>query len=113
MHETSIAQNILEIAIAEAKKHNASKINSIGVRVGKMSAIDEASLKFAFDALKADTIAANASMNYESVALMGKCLDCNYEAELEGYFVQCPKCSSSRVKILSGNELDISYIDID
>ena len=113
MHETGIAQSILEIAIKAAKDKDAKKINNVAVKVGKMNAIDEASLRFAFDALKAETIAENATFEYIDVPLTGKCEDCGYESELEGYFVLCPKCSSGRVSILTGNELEIAYIDVD
>ena len=108
MHETGIAQSILEIAIKTALEKGAKKINNVAVKVGKMSAIDEASLRFAFDALKAETIAENATFEYIDIPLTGKCEDCGYESELEGYFVLCPKCSSGRVSILTGNELEIA-----
>lgn len=113
MHETGIAQSILDIAINTAKKNGSKKINNVAVRIGKMSAIDEASLRFAFDALKAGTIAENSTFEYKEIPLKGRCEDCGFESELEGYFVLCPKCNSGRVKILSGNELEIEYIDVD
>ena len=52
MHETGIAQSILDIAIKTALENGAKKINNVAVKVGKMNAIDEASLRFAFDAVK-------------------------------------------------------------
>ena len=58
-------------------------------------------------------MAANATFEYIDVPLTGKCEECGYESELEGYFVLCPKCSSGRVTILTGNELEIAYIDIE
>ena len=41
MHETGIAQSILDIALKTAAENGAKKINNVGVRIGKMSAIDE------------------------------------------------------------------------
>lgn len=113
MHETGIAQSILDVALKTAEENGAKRINNLAVRIGKMSAIDEASLRFAFDALKVGTIAENATFEYIEVPLTGRCEECGNESELEGYFVLCPKCNSGRVKILTGNELEIAYIDID
>lgn len=114
MHEAGIAQNILDIAIDTANKNSSSKvITLIAVRIGKMSAVDEASLRFAFDALKVGTIAENAELKYEEIPLKGKCLDCENIEEFEGYFMNCPKCSSSKVSLISGHELEISYIEVD
>lgn len=113
MHEAGIAQNILEIALNEAKKNGDKKITLVSVRIGKMTAIDEASLRFAFDALKVETKAENALFEFQCIPLLGRCLDCGAESELENYFVLCPKCSSGNVKILSGNELEMSHIEVD
>ena len=113
MHETGIAQSILDIALKTAEENGAKKINNVGVRIGKMSAVDEASLRFAFDALKAGTIAENSEFEYMEVALTGRCEECGNESELDGYFVLFPKCSSGRVKILTGSELEVAYIDVD
>ena len=113
MHEIGVAQSILEIAIDTALKNGSKKINNIAVRIGKMSAIDEASLRFAFDAVKAGTMANDATFEYNEVPLTGRCEDCGNVSELDGYFVLCPVCNSGRVKLLTGNELEIAYIDVD
>lgn len=111
MHEAGIAQSIIDIAINTAKENSLSKITLVSVRIGKMSAVDEASLRFAFDALKNGTEAENAYLEYTEVPLKGKCLDCGAEEEFEGFFVNCPKCRSSKVSIISGNELEVSHIE--
>lgn len=113
MHEVGVAQSILEIAIETAKKNGAEKINNIAVNIGKMSAIDEASLRFAFDAVKADTIARESTLEYNEIPLTGKCEECGTTSDLDGYFVLCPVCNSGKVKLLTGNELEIAYIDVD
>ena len=113
MHEAGIAQSIIDIAVNTALKNSASKITLIAVKIGKMSAVDEASLRFAFDALKADTIAKDATFEYTEVPLKGKCLDCGAEETYEGYFMNCPKCYSSKVSLIAGSELEVSYIEVE
>lgn len=113
MHEAGIAKNILDIAFAEASRRPGKKITLIAVKVGKMAALDEASLRFAFDAIKAETPAESARLDVIKIPLSGLCLDCGEESELEGYFTECPKCSSRSVKILSGNELEMSHIEVE
>ena len=77
MHETGIAQSILDIALKTAVENGAKKINNVGVRIGKMSAVDEASLRFAFDALKEGTIAENSEFEYIEVPLTILCYALN------------------------------------
>lgn len=113
MHEAGIAQSILDIALKTAKDNAADKITLVAVRVGKMSAVDEASLRFAFDALKADTIAKDAVFDYTETPLKGKCLSCGAEKEFERYFMSCPECGSYKISLISGNELEVSHIDVE
>lgn len=113
MHETGIAQSILDIAIDTAHKNSADKITLISVMVGKMAAVDESSLRFAFDALKVGTIAGGALLEYESVPLRGRCVDCSAESDFEGYFLNCPICGSQKVSLIAGEELSIKHIEVE
>jgi len=113
MHEISIAQSILDISIGTASENNSDKVTLVSVRVGKMATVDEASLRFAFDAMKSDTIVADAIFEFNSIPIVGECLDCSAETEFEGYFFSCPICGSGRIKILSGDELEITHIEVE
>lgn len=113
MHEAGIAQNILEISIATAEKNSASKINKIHLKVGKLAAIENGSLLFAFEALKEETMASEANLEIDNIPVRGLCHDCDTEDTYNEMFFACSKCSSYRVEILSGEELEISEIEVD
>lgn len=113
MHEAGIAKNILDIAISEGSKHIGKNITVIAVKVGKMAAIEESSLRFSFDALKEGTIAENSQLEFIAIPLTGKCLDCGITSELTGFFTECPKCASRSLQILTGNELEMAYIEVE
>ncbi|MCD6521261.1 hydrogenase maturation nickel metallochaperone HypA [Candidatus Calescamantes bacterium] len=51
MHEVTVAENIVKIALNVMKEHSLKKINKINIKVGKMSCINEESLQFAFEIL--------------------------------------------------------------
>lgn len=46
MHELSITQSMLELALSEAKKANASRIDKISLIIGEMSGVVDESVKF-------------------------------------------------------------------
>lgn len=113
MHETSIALNLLEVISDQCKKSGYSKIDSINVRIGRASGIMPDALLFAFEALKADTIADKASLNIEEVHVSGLCNDCSqYFTVEEEYVLCCPACGGSSFKITTGREMDIIDIDV-
>jgi hydrogenase nickel incorporation protein HypA/HybF len=114
MHELSIAQNIIEIAIKECTKAGCNKINSISMRIGKASGVMIDALLFAFDIVKKDSIAEGAVLHYEEIPVKGRCRECGIESSVDdSIFFCCPRCGSYQFELLSGRELDIIEIDVE
>ena len=113
MHELSIAQSLLEIASRQCLDNGFSIIESINIKVGRASGILPEALSFAFEAIKAGSIADKASLNIEEVPLTGLCSDCNAVFTTgEEYILCCPSCSGSAFKITAGRELDIVDMEV-
>jgi len=68
MHELSIAQNIIEIISEQCIKNGYNRIESVNLRIGRASGIMSDALLFAFDAIKADSIARGAVLKYRGSA---------------------------------------------
>lgn len=113
MHEASIAQSILDIVLETATKNGASKVRSVNLLIGKLSAIETSSLTTAFDVLKEGTIANESVLNIELIDIKGRCADCGFESVYEEYYFTCKKCGSYNVEILEGEELSIKDIEVD
>jgi hydrogenase nickel incorporation protein HypA/HybF len=113
MHEVGIAQSLMDVVFDTAKNNGAKIVNKIFVKIGRLQAVESSSLMFAFDALKDGTIAEEGELIIENVPLTGKCMDCAHENIFEQIFMQCPKCGSSAVQILTGEELQITEIEVD
>jgi hydrogenase nickel incorporation protein HypA/HybF len=114
MHEVAIAEHLLKIAVDECKKNGYSKISNVRVSVGKASGVMPEALLFAFDALKAGTIAAGAALMIEEVPVAGHCAACNADFTTSERFVLCcPQCGSSAYSIHAGRELDIKELEVD
>jgi len=113
MHEVGIAQNILDIAVENTLSNKAEIINKIHVKIGRLAAIENDALLFAFDALKEDTIAENALLEIEDIPIKGRCTDCGHEDFYDEMFFSCKKCGSYKVELLTGEELNITEIEVD
>ncbi len=66
MHEVSIAQSLLKIAVDNCKKEGYKGIEIIKVKIGRASGIMPDALSFAFDAVKIGTIAEKATLNIDA-----------------------------------------------
>ena len=113
MHEASIAIGLIETVSGLCQEEGYNSIESVRIKVGKSAGILPDALLFAFDAVKADTIAKQAELIIEHVALGGICSDCglHFESE-ERYIYACPACKSSAIKITSGDELQIIDMEV-
>ncbi len=129
VHEASIAQNIIDIAIKIASEHKARKVNKIVIVVGELNFLDLDALKFAFQVLSEKTMLESAELIIELKPAKFKCLKCGSEwsaslAELKDKvelhftpelvlnFLECPNCKSYEVEIEGGRELYIKDIEL-
>ena len=113
MHEVTIAKNIIEIAENEARKHGASSIRVIKLRVGEFTGVVKDALEFAFRALRADTIAAGAELEVETVKLRVECRNCGpVGCTLNDFNLFCSQCGST-LMITAGRELSVEYLDFE
>jgi len=113
MHEMGIAQNILDIAVATARKEGASKITRINLVAGELRGIEPMQLTFCFAIVARDTIANGAYINIETVPVSGHCNDCQSNFSIEDYTYVCPRCGSIKIELTGGTELRLKDIEID
>jgi hydrogenase nickel insertion protein HypA len=115
MHEFSIAQSILDIAAEQCAERNCSVVDSIHVRLGKATGVMLESLQFAFDAIKENTVARNASLSFEVVPVGGTCHGCNKEFDAPDdapYVFECPLCGSASFEITRGREMEVDEMEM-
>ena len=110
MHEVSLMENTLNIALAQAKQANAAKIDFLTMEIGDLSGVIPEALEFAFEVLRPGTIAENAQLEINSVAVVCHCQLCNCNFQPEAYIYTCPRCQQVSNKIIAGKELELVSI---
>ena len=104
-------QEALTQAEDHAHQHGCTTIHSLRLRVGALSGVVPEALDFAFAALKAGTMAADATMHIERVEARARCLACRREFTLEDAVFPCPACGGWESDLLQGRELDLARIE--
>jgi hydrogenase nickel incorporation protein HypA/HybF len=112
MHEIGIMESTLEIAIDNAIKQNARCINKLTMRIGKLSGIVPEALEFAFEVVTAGTIAENATLEMELIAVICYCDCCQQEFQPDDWFFQCPTCDQFSNQIIQGKEIELLSLEI-
>jgi hydrogenase nickel incorporation protein HypA/HybF len=114
MHEASIALSILDIARKHCEEAGYSVIQSIEVDIGSASGVLPDALSMAFDIVKLETPAHDASLVINEIPIGGGCNDCGRDFTSEEMFIlACPHCGGRDFKLTTGRELDIKEIEVD
>ena len=114
MHEMGIAMQLVKIATdAIPKDMDKLQVEKVNLRLGKLSSVVPDSLKFCFEIIIKDTLLAGAKLYIEEIEVTARCNDCNTKWTITGPVFKCEKCKSGNIKILSGQELEISSIEIE
>lgn len=113
MHELGIASSILECVQTEAQRRPGSRISKVGVRIGELSGVDVDALQFGFEMIVKDTDWEHLVLALEHVPRMQRCPACRHEFRMTEYDPQCPKCGEFKTECISGEDLDIAYMEVD
>ena len=113
MHELSITQGILDIAIAKAREADAEKVSEINLVIGDAASIVGECVQFCFDFVSKGTIAEGARINFQRIPLQMKCRNCNNVFNPEKESWTCPRCQEWNVEIISGKEFYMESIEVD
>ena len=113
MHEQSIVESLLALAIENAEKAKASRILRIYLVVGELSGVLEEAVDFYFSFLSKDTIAAQASLFFMHTPAQVRCRNCNTVFSPERLDFHCPNCKEQQVEIIGGRELYIESMEVE
>lgn len=110
MHELSVTQSILDIAL---RNGGTRKITQINLVIGQFSSIVDDSVQFYWDVISKDTTAEGARLHFERIAGEMTCQQCGHVFRPKGETFNCPACSGPFVKITKGEEFQVESIDVE
>jgi len=113
MHEFSITQSMLSLALEKADEAKASKITKINVVLGELSGVVVECVQFYFDFLSKDTIASGASLSFERTPTKLRCRTCESVFPPGNHNWSCPDCQEASIEIVSGRECYMESIEVD
>jgi hydrogenase nickel incorporation protein HypA/HybF len=113
MHEMSIAQSIIDIVDDTLQESEKPLLREIAVDIGELVAVVPESLQFCFEAIVDGTKYDNAELKINLIPLKIKCKQCNKESKIERFSFSCPQCESVNIQTISGEELNIRYLEVD
>ena len=112
MHEMSLTESIVDIAVEAARKEGAQRVTRVVVDVGALSHVEPEALEFCFAAVSRGTLAEGARLEITRLPGAGWCPDCGKTVALAERFSACPECGGFRVQMTAGDELKVREMEI-
>jgi hydrogenase nickel incorporation protein HypA/HybF len=109
MHETMVAQSLMDIILEEAAKQNAKPV-SAKISCGMLNAVNDEVLLFAFEAVTKDTSCEGVQLCIEHKPIRARCNDCGKEFDVELSNPECPACKTGTFELLTDAPLIIEEI---
>lgn len=113
MHEYSIVQSLLDSCEENAAKNNATKVTKVVIKIGVMSGVEPELLKTAFDTFKEKTLCEDAEFIINIQQIIIKCNKCLNESVLDSIEYYCPKCKSTDLDILDGEDMYLMQLELE
>ena len=113
MHELSLALSLLDEVGAVAEREGATRVASVRLRLGHMSGIVRDALLFSWELARADTIAGDAVLLIDEVAVAVWCPCCAAERGVrDGEGLICIDCGTVAPQIVRGREREVVAMEV-
>jgi hydrogenase nickel incorporation protein HypA/HybF len=113
MHESSLAQRILEVVLERAAVERARRIRVVRGWVAETEALAPESLAFHFAVRARGTIAEGARLELRLLHVEARCLACGGTYAPEHHLLLCPSCGSTEGEVLAPTGIAIETLEID
>jgi hydrogenase nickel incorporation protein HypA/HybF len=112
VHEVSLMQDTVIIAVKQAREAGAQRIHRLMMRVGALSGAVPETLEFAFDIVAKGTMAEGAKLEIEKVPIRCYCPVCSEEFEPPDFVCECTRCGQPSTDVRGGRELQLTSLEV-
>jgi len=114
MHEMSIVEALLGTIRDELRRHPGARVQTVRVRIGALRLVEPAVLQFSYQAAVRDTTPlADSRLEIQQVEASARCDVCSLEFPVEESWFECPRCRSAHARLLKGDELLLTSLEIE
>jgi hydrogenase nickel incorporation protein HypA/HybF len=110
MHEMSITQGIIDLCLSHA---TGRRVISLHVELGELGTVVPEAVEFCFEACSRKTLLEDAKLVIIRIPGSGMCEECGRVTPLAELYDSCQHCGSSRVTIVTGEELRVREIEVE
>jgi hydrogenase nickel incorporation protein HypA/HybF len=113
MHELSVTESLLKIALQHAEKANAKRVTDLHIVIGDLASMVDDSIQFYWEIIAKGTIAEKAKLHFDRVPAELQCMTCSEKYHPSDRELACPTCNGVNTRIIAGEEFALESIDVE
>ena len=113
MHELSITQSLLELAVQHAEAAGARRVTDLNLVIGDLSSVLDECVQFYWEMIAEGTLATGSRLHFRRIPVQMTCQDCGNHCDLVEIESACPRCGGARLQVTAGDEFYLDSIDIE
>lgn len=113
MHEVALAEGVLQLIEDAARTQGFASVRAIWLEIGQMSSVEPDALRFCFDAVSRDSIAAGARLEIVDTPGQGWCAHCALSVPMVALYDPCPHCGAYHLRVTAGTEMRVRELEVD
>jgi hydrogenase nickel incorporation protein HypA/HybF len=113
MHESSLARQIVEMALAHAAESGARRVRRVDGWVAETERLSPESVRLHFERLAEGTPAARAALNLRVVHVAVRCDGCSQEYPPEHHLLICPHCGHVGGQLLGRTGVGLEAVEVE
>lgn len=111
MHEMTLAEGVLEIVEDAARREGLRRVRAVWLEIGQLSSVEPEAMRFCFDAVARDSVAAGARLEIVVTAGAAWCIECSERVALAELGAACPRCGGYRLRVTEGAEMRVKELE--
>ena len=113
MHELSVALELVDLAVAEARRLGDVRVVALRLRLGPLAGVVEDALLFAFEVAASGTEIEGARLDIEKEALTAWCASCADVRVLDSMqYRRCPICDQPTPDVMTGHTFELTALEV-
>jgi hydrogenase nickel incorporation protein HypA/HybF len=110
MHEMALAESMIELVEATARRSGATRVTEVRLELGALSHVERDALEFCFDAVTHGGLADGARLAIIAVPGVAWCMPCGESVALAQRGEPCPRCGGYQLQVTAGDEMRVKDI---
>lgn len=111
MHEMALAEEVLQIVQQAARREGLRRVCTLWLEIGQLACVEPEAMRFCFDAVARDSVAAGARLEIVTTAGTACCEACSAAVELAALGDACPRCGSYRLRVTGGTQMRVREME--